>query len=104
MSNFNEIDVKCPQCEEDFRGAVWTAVHAGTDPELKDLLLGGELNLVQCTHCGNVFYYEHFMLYQDPKEEIVAYVHRESDQEEEKLLHISMKKGFEEAQEILPAN
>ena len=54
MSAFNDLDITCEKCGEEFRGTVWTAIHAGVDPELKELLLGGELNMVMCTKCSHV--------------------------------------------------
>src|SRR3954469_4499031 len=80
MSNFNDIDITCEQCGQEFRGTVWTAVHAGQDPELKVLLLGGELNLVMCPQCGYVAYHDRFILYQDPAAEIVAYVYPQAQE------------------------
>jgi hypothetical protein len=98
MSTYNEVDVECPQCGEEFRAVVWTAVHAGEDPELKDVLLGGELNMVCCTFCGHVFFREQFLLYQDPDEELVAYVYREDEKDRAAELRPMMLKGFAEAQ------
>jgi len=100
MSAFNEIDITCEECGEDFKGSIWTAINAGEDPELKDLLLGGELNLVLCTSCSKASFQEQFLLYQEPALELVAYVYppnREADADD---LRDFMKSGFSEAQEV----
>ena len=102
MSTYNEIDVTCEKCGEDFRGTLWTAVHAGQDPELKDLLLGGELNLLMCPKCGCVAYQDHFLLYQDPEIELVAYVYPPRQKEEAAELEKTMLSGFREAQAVYP--
>ena len=86
MSSFNDIDITCEQCGEEFRGTIWTAVHAKQDPELKDLLMGGELNMVMCPECSHVAYHEHFVLYQDPAAELVAYVYPDAQREEAEAL------------------
>src|SRR3954465_13715962 len=98
MSQFNDIDIECPDCGEEYRGTVWVAIHAGQDPELKDLLLGGELNLVSCPGCLHVFYQDHFLIYQEPAAELVVYVYPEGQREQEAELQKMMVAGYREAQ------
>lgn len=102
MSTFNDIDIECTQCGEEYRGAVWVAIHAGEDPELKDLLQGGELNLVACPECSFVEFQERFLIYQEPAAELVAYVYPEAQKEREGELRAGMLTGFNEAQETMP--
>lgn len=102
MSSFNDIDIECPHCGREFRGTVWVAVHAGVDPELKDLLLGGEINLVSCPECGHVAFYENFLIYQEPDAELVAYVYPDADRARRDELTRMMLRGFHEAQDVLP--
>jgi hypothetical protein len=98
MSTFNDLNIECPVCGEEFMGTVWTAVHAKEDPKLKEKLLGGELNILFCPKCSHTFYYEHFLLYQDPALRLVAYVYPPSEETHRKDLELMMKKGFSEAQ------
>jgi len=98
MSAFNDLDITCEQCQEEFQGAVWSAIHAGVDPELKDLLLGGELNMVMCPQCGFVSFQDRFLIYQDPAEELIAYVYPEVQEEQRAELEKLMLAGFREAQ------
>jgi hypothetical protein len=100
MSTFNDVDITCEQCGEEFRGTIWTAVHAKQDPELKDLLLGGELNMVMCPQCSHVAYQDHFVLYQDPAAELIVYVYPGSQREDEASLKAMMLQGFKEAQAV----
>ncbi len=102
MSAFNDIDVTCSDCGEEFRGTVWTAIHAKEDPELKELLQGGEINLLACPECGDVFFYEHFLLYQDPSNELLAYVYPEKEKENHESLERMMLQAVAEAQAALP--
>jgi len=103
MSAHNDLDITCGACTEEFQGTVWTAVNAKQDPELKDLLLGGELNLVMCPRCSQVFYHESFLIYHDSKEEVLAYVYPEEQAEQRDDIAGVMMKGFQEAQAGLPA-
>jgi hypothetical protein len=101
MSAFNDLDIICEQCSEEFRGTVWTAIHAGVDPELKDLLLGGELNMVMCPKCSHVAFQDQFLIYQEPADELIAYVYPETQEEHRDELTKIMIKGFDEAQATL---
>jgi hypothetical protein len=100
LSTFNDIDINCENCGHEFRGTIWTAVNAQEDPELKDLLLGGELNMVMCMECAHVQYQDHFVLYQDKKTEIVAYIYPEKQKEQESELAKITTEGFREAQAV----
>jgi hypothetical protein len=100
MSSYNDIDITCSQCGTEFRGTIWTAVNARQDPELKDLLLGGELNMVMCPECTLVAYQDHFVLYQDPAAELVAYVYPEAQKTHADTLREAMLHGFHEAQAV----
>jgi len=102
MSSFNELDITCEECGEEFKGTVWTAVHAKQDPELKEVLLGGELNLVMCPKCSHVAYQDHFVLYQDPAAELVAYIYPPAQEGDDDFLKATMMTNFKEAQEVYP--
>jgi uncharacterized C2H2 Zn-finger protein len=89
-----EGSVNCPHCEEVFDAEFWTLIRGDVDLELKDSLIGGELNLVSCPSCGNFFYHERTIIYFDPTIELLAFVWggREEDFEQHKT---QMKKDFE---------
>jgi hypothetical protein len=102
MSTHNDIDITCEKCEQDFRGTVWTAVNARQDPELKDLLLGGELNLVMCPQCGHVAFHDHFLLYHDPAAEFLAYVYPTDQEPQRAEIEQVVKTGFTDALSAFP--
>jgi len=102
VSTFNEIDVACEECAEEYKGIVWTAVHAQQDPELKDILLGGELNILVCPKCSHASYQDHFVLYQDPAAELMAYIYPPDQADEKDFLRQSMLRSFHEAQQVYP--
>ncbi len=99
MSVHNIVDVECAQCGKEFRGTIWTSINAKEDPELKDLLLGGELNILFCPECSHTFYYEHFLLYLDPKLKLAAYIYPPAEESHKADLEIMMKRAFAEALE-----
>ncbi len=100
MSTFNEIDISCPNCGHEYKGIVWTAIHSTQDPELKDLLLGGEINLLMCPDCAHVAYQDHFILYQDPAAELIAYIYPHAQQTDEEFLRAATVANFQEAQAV----
>jgi len=65
----------CTNCQFPNEVEVWSIINVREDPELKDLLLGGELNMFECTSCKNIFYAEDFILYHDPENELLAFVY-----------------------------
>jgi len=101
VSTFNKIDVTCGECGKEFTGILWTAVHAGEDPVLKDILLGGELNILMCPKCSHAAYRDHFVLYQDPAAELIAYIYPPDQASDEEFLQKSMLLAFHEAQTVM---
>ena len=75
MSHLIEHDIECPYCQHPNTVEVWSVINVNLDPELKDLLLGGELNMAECEACRKMFYAEHFLLYHDPGAELMAFVY-----------------------------
>jgi len=100
MSTFNEIDVECVECAEEYKGIIWTAIHASEDPVLKDILFGGELNILVCPKCARPAYQDHSVLYQDPGIELIAYIYPPSQSAEEAFLRKTTLASFHEAQNI----
>src|ERR1700752_3381742 len=98
MSSFNVLDITCEKCDEEFKGTVWTAIHAVQDPELKDLLLGGELNILMCPKCAHPAYQDHFVVYKAPAAEIIPYIYPPSQEADRDFLHSSMMNNFREVQ------
>lgn len=80
MSILSNCEIKC-SCGETFEAEVWKAVNIFDDPDLKEVILSGRFNTVECPHCKKVFYHEHFFMYQDLKNELIAYVYPKKDQE-----------------------
>ena len=90
----------CPNGCEPFEAEFWTLIRADQDLELKEALLGGELNLVSCPHCGEYFYHDKHVIYFDPPAEILAFVAPSSEKQTFAEVRKKMQKDFE----LLKAN
>lgn len=75
MSFLIEEEMECPACKYPNKVEVWSVVNVKEDPELKDILLGGEMNMAECTSCKHVFYAEHFIIYHESDRELMAFVY-----------------------------
>lgn len=64
MSTGSEMEVTC-SCGHHFRTWLWQSANVTASPELRERILGGELNIVGCPECGNRFHVEMPFLYHD---------------------------------------
>jgi hypothetical protein len=67
------VSVTCPQCNQPFTVELHSIIDVGIQPELKQRLLNGELNVARCPRCGAVGAIGTPILYHDPDKEL-AYV------------------------------
>lgn len=74
MSISNLEEIKCP-CGEVFEAELLSAISVSDNPELKEALISGEINLVCCPGCGEMFHAERFILYHDSGNELIAFVY-----------------------------
>ena len=74
MSVSEKHNITC-RCGKKFEWDIWSSVNVTKDPDLKDLLFDGLLNVVVCPFCGDLFYYENFILYHDEKKHYLFYVY-----------------------------
>jgi hypothetical protein len=47
------VQVRCPSCGTPFTAAVFSIVDLGANPELREPLLGGQINAAVCQNCGS---------------------------------------------------
>ena len=69
-------EITCP-CGEAFEVEIYQSVSVRSNPELKELILAGEFNLVRCPNplCQKVIFAEKFLLYHDVDQELLAFVY-----------------------------
>ncbi len=96
-----ECSVACPNGCEPFDAEFWTLIRGDHDDELKDALLGGEINLVSCPSCGEFFYHDRTIIYFDPPRELLALVSPKADKASFDTVKEQMKKDFETIKKTL---
>ncbi|MDR2425799.1 MAG: CpXC domain-containing protein [Endomicrobium sp.] len=98
MSISNLEEIKCP-CGEVFEAELLSAISVCDNPELKEALISGEINLVCCPACGEIFYAERFILYHDSERELIAFVYPLSFQNQaaqcKEKMHCEFKKALD---------
>jgi len=98
MSFKGVVEARCPTGCAPFETDVWSVINAELDPELKERLLAGEINLLACATCEQVFYYEHPLVYMDPQREIMAFIYPAGYAKEEKRWRTMMAEDYEKLQ------
>jgi hypothetical protein len=65
MSSMMPCQLQCPHCGNEQELEIWGSVNVKLDPELKEKLLGGEINVFACEKCGKRTFYDAPLLYHD---------------------------------------
>ena len=65
-----QTQITCPSCNTMIAGEVHQIVDVGLQPELKEMLLNGNMNIVECPTCGAATRVGMPMLYHDPANEL----------------------------------
>lgn len=94
-----QITCACGHC---FEAELWTSLSIAEDAELKDALEAGEINVVCCPSCGEVFHVDHFLLYHDSKNELLVFVYPYSFSGQEQQLARKMNEDTDNALAALP--
>jgi hypothetical protein len=101
MSLQGEIETRCPGGCEPFSTPVWSFVHGGKNPELRDTIKALELNLLLCPSCGKAFPPEAMWIYYEPALEILAFVFPESFKADEAKWRSKMEEDYAVLREAL---
>src|SRR3954462_3193709 len=64
------IQLNCPSCRTPMRAQVFTLVDVGRQPELKNYLLAGQVNLAVCPNCGPPAMIAAPLIYHDPAKQL----------------------------------
>lgn len=65
-----KTQITCPSCQTNYVADVYQIIDAGRNPELKDALISGYLNVAQCPSCGAVTQISGPLLFHDPDHEL----------------------------------
>ncbi len=80
-------NMTCPQGCESFEAERWSFVNVTQNPELKEAVLGGELNLFCCPQCNSFFHGDCDLIYIDEEVSLLIFVFAQTNrQKKEKLL------------------
>ena len=65
MSVNQIIEITCPRCEHTNTVEVWYSINAQLNPQAKEQLLNGKLNLFSCSNCDGEYLVPVDLLYHD---------------------------------------
>lgn len=74
MSFLDTKEVRCV-CGKVFNAKIFLSANVTTNPELRDIILEGRFNVVECPKCKKFLYVEIPFFYLDAEESIVIYVY-----------------------------
>jgi hypothetical protein len=64
------IQLACPNCRTPMRAQIFSLVDVGRQPELKNYLLAGQLNMAVCPNCGAPVMIAAPLIYHDPSKQL----------------------------------
>jgi len=68
---YQTVSLTCPNCQHSFAAPVLTIIDVGQHPELKALLLSGQINIAVCSQCGQAGALQVPLVYHDPEKELL---------------------------------
>lgn len=84
----------CPGGCESFEADRWSFVNVTQNPELKDAVLGGELNLFCCPHCGSFFHGDTDLIYLDEQGCLLVFVFSDKNRKDKGDLLAKMHRDY----------
>lgn len=69
MSRLHLVKLTCPHCQAENEAAVWDSINAQLDPQAKEQLLEGKINILTCSRCGVSSPIDAPLLYHDMEKE-----------------------------------
>lgn len=102
MSFKGVVEGRCPKGCETEEVEAWSFVRGDANPELREVLLAGELNLVLCGNCGEPYYAEAVVIYLDEKAGLLAFIFPESYRSDETRWRGKMEEDFAQLRAAMP--
>jgi hypothetical protein len=65
MSMMDSQTLQCPKCGNSQEATIWHTINVGVDPDLKQSLLQGEINIFACVKCGEQAFVNIPLMYHD---------------------------------------
>ncbi len=60
-----DVEIECPKCGKKSETVVWSSLNATLNPEDKNKLIQGQINVFHCPNCGDDGYVQTDFLYHD---------------------------------------
>ena len=101
MSFKGVIEASCPNGCEPFAAEVWSFIHGGNSPELREAVAAKECNLLLCPGCWAPFFADAPYVYFEPAAEILAFVFPEHYRGQEPRWRRKMRDDFRALKQAL---
>jgi hypothetical protein len=75
MSIHRPVEIECPNCQRTQTVVVWESLNANVDPEAREQLLQGKINVFECEACGQSALIPASLLYHDMTRRFLAQFH-----------------------------
>lgn len=95
MSFQGQVETQCPDGCEPFDTPIWSFVHGGNSPDLREAVKAAECNLLLCPSCSKPFHPIVPWIYYEPAAEILAFVFPETYRAEADKWRDKMNADFE---------
>ena len=86
--------IVCPHGCEEFEADRWSLINVTRDPDLKDAVLGGELNLFCCPQCHTFFHSETDLIYMDEEAKLLVFVFQDKDRKKQQEMLQKMQQDY----------
>ena len=98
MTMAREQEVACPRCAKTVPTRIWSTLNVTVDPERKEQLFRGEINLFSCPYCGLESHMPVPLLYHDMESAFLVQFYPPESLEDE-----TFHRGFSPDGRIVPA-
>ena len=103
MSSASEMDVTCA-CGHTFKAELYQSANVTLNPDLRKLILTGEMNVVVCPACGARFHVEMPFLYHDMDKGEMIWVYPMARAADRASVDEEVRKKWHELKESMPAD
>lgn len=93
------INTTCPKCSSAQTFYAYKVVDVVEDPEIKEKLFQGELNVFSCVQCGTRLHYDEYLVYSDSTQGLIVNVFSKDYERNEREL---VQKIFAEVESWVP--
>ena len=86
----------CSRCQHQFSTELWGSINVTLDPQLKERLLAGEINVVQCPSCQTSSYVAIPFIYHDMEKRLFIYAMPEKLFKKDEVVRQAIKENSQQ--------